>query len=59
MNILLALTSLRSEAEFQNASPSVQTVRTCLAESAESSLVCVDEALPFGEVHFIPGKAIG
>lgn len=30
---------LKSEAQFQNASTSAQTAQTCLAESAEPSLV--------------------
>lgn len=45
MNILLALTGLKSEAQFQNASTSAQTAWTCLAESAESSLVWTNPCL--------------
>lgn len=36
MNTLLALSGLKSEAQFQKASTSTQTACTCLAESAES-----------------------
>lgn len=58
MNILLALSGLKSEAQFQNASTSAQTAWTYMAESAESSSG-VEKSPPFGEVHFIPGKEIG
>lgn len=43
--IYMNIPGLKSEAQFQNASTSAQTAQTCLAESAEPSLVWTNPCL--------------
>lgn len=55
MNILLALSGLKSEAYFINASTSTQTALTCLAESRES-VSGVDKSMPLGKQESNEGR---
>lgn len=56
MNILLALSGLKSEAYFITASTSTQTALTCLAESRES-VSGVDKSMPFGKKESNEGRS--
>lgn len=56
VNILLALSSLKSEAYFVYVYTSTQTALTCLAESPEP-VSGVGKSMFFGKVFFILGKA--
>lgn len=57
MNILLALSGLKSEGSFMYVYTSTQTALTCLAESPEP-VSGVDKSMSFGKVFFILGKAM-